>query len=467
MRNPCLCDKIFPFVIAGVFLFLLPLSVRALGLSPPEVEIDYLPVGSSYTVSATISRAPEELSGDLNVTVSARKSAASFFHGETSFVIPDGTREITYLYTIIPDYPDAVDQELYVTFLLQPTTVTTSGVGIITGVTQVVRFTTDIVARPGSSWSGSGRSSSDESSEDDATPDEDETSESEETSNDTSDSSDESLSDVPDTDSDASIDAPEPEEESFPTESPTERVQEQTSTPETFEYPSEPPATETDLGSFADQLFAATDIDLQSSTHPSQDTYYAGDGIMLSWLQSGQSKEMTFRYILNQNPTADTSELTSETQNPSIYFSGLPDGIYYFHLLDASDPDGSVATQKIMVDNTPPVVEPSTVSQPSLPLFPPRRFIALEVIDALSGVVSSHVRINGTPVETTGAGIPLRGLGFGQHQLTVQTVDEAGNEQTAEFVVTIRPRFPVLETVHRLLRLPENIFSRLFRSSSL
>jgi len=446
----------FPMIIGCGLSFLFVSRAQALGLSPPEEQIGYLPVGSSQTVAATISRAPEEMSGNLTVTVSARKSAADFFHGESSFVIPDGTREITYLYNIIPTYPSTVDQELYVTFLLQSTTITIGGVGVISGVTQVVRFTTDVVAIPGSSGTSSGGSSSDESQDDEEPSDE--------TPDEPSDSSDESLSDTTETDTGSQADTQIPEDDSLTAEEPSTEVSVpvQVLSPETQESLSEPATTETDSDISTDQILSTTDIDIQSQTHPLQDTYYRGDGVMLSWLVPGQNEETSYRFVLNQNPVAQASELIFETQNPSVFFGSLPDGIYYFHLLSASDPDGEMTTHKIMVDNTPPVVDSSVVSQLAFPVFAPRRFVALEVIDILSGVTSSQASINGTPVNVTDIGISLRGLGFGQHQLVVQAIDKAGNERTAEFVISIRPRYPVAEMIHRFLRIPGIIFSMFF-----
>lgn len=136
--------KQFAAVAVLLVSVLAPLEVFAIGLSPPEVELGHIPVGKSHTVSAQISRAPNEMGGSLRVSVTPRKSAAGFFFGEPSFIIPSGTREFNYLFSVIPDYVQSEFQELYVTFLVEQETTVSSGVSVKTGVTQVVRFTTEV-----------------------------------------------------------------------------------------------------------------------------------------------------------------------------------------------------------------------------------------------------------------------------------------------------------------------------------
>lgn len=134
------------FIAIATVLFFVgtPFRVDALGLSPPEVELGYIPVGSVQTVRAQISRAPNEMEGSLRITVTPRKSAAGFFFGESEVTLPEGTREVDYLFSIIPDYTQETQQELYVTFLLQSSSSSSGSVSVVTGVTQVMRFTTDV-----------------------------------------------------------------------------------------------------------------------------------------------------------------------------------------------------------------------------------------------------------------------------------------------------------------------------------
>lgn len=138
--------------IAVLFVLLAaPFETRALGLSPPEVDLGYVPAGSTYTVSAGLFRSPNEMDGSALITVNPRKIAADFFVGESSFVIPVGQESFNYLFSVAPQFATQEQQELYVTFLLTltPTSLSTTGVSIITGVTQVIRFTTDTATVPG------------------------------------------------------------------------------------------------------------------------------------------------------------------------------------------------------------------------------------------------------------------------------------------------------------------------------
>ena len=435
-----------------------PLGVYALGLSPPEVQIDYLPVGSLYTVSATLFRAPEEASGDLNVTVTARKSAAGFFHGDSSFIMPDGTREATYLYNIIPDYPSAVDQELYVTFLLQPISASVGAVSIISGVTQVVRFTTDIVASPqttsptpeGASSGGGSRSVRGSPKQPDESTDDTDTDSGSQTQEQT-------------TDGDLN---------SVPTSTPatSQQTQDGSSSAESSDVQITPKQTLTrpfDFGRVIESpsienLSLPRAINLQSSTHPFSEQFYRGNGVMLSWQEPGQSVNTSYRFVLNYDSLVELKELVNETQNPSIFYEGLPDGIYYFHIMDISNIESGISTLKIKIDNTPPSVVPTLVSRQVLFFLPPRRFILLDIVDVLAGVAQVQVSINGAPVEITDAGVSLRRFGFGRHMFSVQAVDAAGNETVSQYVVEIAPRFPIAQTMRRIISTLLNFFPSFF-----
>lgn len=423
-------------------------QVHALGLSPPEEEIGYLPVGSTQTISATISRSVDELNGDIYVTVTPRKSAAEFFHGDLAFTIQEGIREYTYLYNIIPENPSDANQELYVTFLLQPATTTTSWVGVISGVTQVVRFTTDVVA--------SGRSSSGGGSSHDSTTlsDDDEEQDESQTLEETSPSSETQLDETQESETDLEQeDSTQNEVEQMP-EEPVETQNEQSIQEEAI---AELNPTEDVLTQNVSQI-----VDIQSSSHPSEEEFYRGSGIMLSWLPPGKSIETTFYFLLTTQSSVPSSALINQTKNPSIYYEGLADGIYYFHILDSSDPEQKIFTRRIQIDNTPPSVDLNiTIHKPFI-LLPKRRFLTINVTDVLSGVEDMQVKLNGIEAEVGQDGISLRGYGFGEYPLEIVALDKAGNERLAEFVIKIAPRYPVAKTVDWLLSLPRILFSKLF-----
>ena len=558
--------RFFIVTYVAFLALLLPMSVLAIGLSPPEVAIEYLPVGTSYTVSATISRAPEELSGDLLITVQPRKSAASFFHGESNFTIPDGTREMTYLYNIIPEYATQAAQELYVTFLLQPAATIGGGVSVITGATQVVRFSTDVGSVPGAptqvsaqganaqteisfsapqsnggrtvtsytvtctpsaggaSMSASAASSpvtvtgltngtayscsvtatnaigtglasdsvtvtpaatsvgggvSRRSSEVD-TEEEDDTQEapadttpSDDAQQDTDDSS--TTQTAPQTDQEEHVDASEESLLDWLLDLVTPSQEGDTTTV------TERESLSFDQGESGQDTFADTDssdsseclaalmLEVQSSTHPSTEQYYRGEFISFSWGQPGPGDATVYRFVLNQQEQTTASDLVFETQTPSITYEMLSDGVYYFHIADTSSDDCEIVTRRFMVDNTPPTIALDVINNPPwFFLFSSSRSIRLDVNDALAGVSQVKANLSDRVLEVRNSQVSLRGLDFGDHVLTVQAVDEAGNEVVREFLVHIEPRYPITETLRQLaapiesiIQAPVRIFQQL------
>lgn len=525
--------------IAVLFVLLAtPLETRALGLSPPEVDLGYVPAGSTYTVRAGLYRSPNEMDGAALITVQPRKSAAGFFVGETSFTIPAGQTDFNYLFSVSPTFASEAQQELYVTFLLTPTSISTSGVTVITGVTQVIRFTTDtamvpgaptspsvsngdgrvivsftapsdnggtavtsylvtctsslgatvsasasqspvtvtglsnggvyscfvqarnvigasaasttVDARPyGASGGGGGASQGDRSRSTTPAPSE------------PSDDKDSTRTTEPTKKAPAPSDQPAPEGEDTgsraqPSAEAEQEGSAQQGAPQGGEATSETPVQERRPGSDASPEAAAPSTPeqqsaprIQSPTHPSEDAFVPSGDATFYLRSTGPGENAPTRFLINAEPTAQAFELTQETSNPSVSFH-LPDGIYYLHTQDASDASAPVSTRRVMIDTTPPVVEPKVQSKPTLPFIAPRNEIALEVIDALAGVAQVRASINGEATEVIEGRVSTRGLGWGTHSLVVDATDEAGNVIIQTFVVNVEPKFPIVRTIARV-----------------
>lgn len=136
------------FALLFVLFFFPTGHAQAIGISPPAFELGTVGIDSINTVKVTIVRSVDsEPTGDINISVTPRKSGSIYFFGAKSITIPDGKNSINYLFNVIPYAGMEASADLFVDFKINKPS-SGSGVSVITGATMVGTFTVDGVYVP-------------------------------------------------------------------------------------------------------------------------------------------------------------------------------------------------------------------------------------------------------------------------------------------------------------------------------
>lgn len=134
---------------------------------------------------------------------------------------------------------------------------------------------------------------------------------------------------------------------------------------------------------------------LTSPTHPSESTYYPSGAPTFTWTADDPvSGIFGYSYVLDQS-AGTTPDEVSEGPTSSAAYSGLADGVYYFHVRarDGANNWGPPAQRTVRIGAVPPSAEVTRVSGTS------RYETALEISRANFGSA-------GTVVVATGADFP-------------------------------------------------------------
>ena len=172
---------------------------------------------------------------------------------------------------------------------------------------------------------------------------------------------------------------------------------------------------------------------LTSSTHPEQTSYYSNNAPTFSWMASDVTAA-GYSYVLDQTPDT-VPDTTIDTTATSASFTGLADGVWYFHLRVCNEAAAWSAptTYTICIDTTPPTTEDNTDG-----LW--HRCFTLELTpsDTAAGVMDTQYRVDGGPWQS-GTECLLRtrlkrhpdrgGLTNGSHTVDYFSTDEAGNNE--------------------------------------
>lgn len=180
-------------------------------------------------------------------------------------------------------------------------------------------------------------------------------------------------------------------------------------------------------------------VSLFSPSHPDPDTWYRSRDVQVSWKVAGKSVVAT-RMSIDQDPNGKAAEAMSEVTGFKA-FSLDRDGVWYAHLaLVFSDRTEGEAHLRIQVDQTPPEAFPVVPEQEQVDEGVPNgiRFAAL---DAASGASLYRIRLDGTEIATTTWGFyGLGALPAGDHVLSVDAVDAAGNVRTSAANIRVSSR---------------------------
>jgi hypothetical protein len=180
---------------------------------------------------------------------------------------------------------------------------------------------------------------------------------------------------------------------------------------------------------------------VSSSTHPTQTTWYPNASPTVSWAASSESGIKGYSYVLDQT-SSTVPDTTSEGTATSKSYTGLADGVWYFHVRAESNANlwGTTATFTIRVDVTAPTAPATVTSSPQVPGVPsPNRNVTATWsagTDATSGVKGYSVVFNnasGTAADTsvdvpaTQTSYTSASLSDGTWWFHVRTIDNAGN----------------------------------------
>ncbi|OGY23217.1 MAG: hypothetical protein A2172_02450 [Candidatus Woykebacteria bacterium RBG_13_40_15] len=169
-----------------------------------------------------------------------------------------------------------------------------------------------------------------------------------------------------------------------------------------------------------------------SSTHPNQDKWYKKSDVSLSWTGAGNN----FVYTLDNSP--ETSPGTgSPTLEKSKTYTGLKDGIWYFHVRVQGSSGWSETTHfRIQIDTTPPLPFKPEADPKENATSPP--IIAFAAKDETSGVDHYEIRVDNSAWVVVSAPYKMARISSGEHLIEIKAVDKAGNERIGSVKVTVK-----------------------------
>lgn len=189
-----------------------------------------------------------------------------------------------------------------------------------------------------------------------------------------------------------------------------------------------------------------------SSTNPNQQSWYNNGNPSFAWsLPSGTTG---VNVLADHNPTTDPGTHADGVFSTYTY-QNVQDGTWYFHIkLQNSFGWGPTTHFEFQVDRTPPTT-PSVTFDGNTTTSNPTPGVFLSATDALSGVSSYLISIDGGPATSVavssvaaGASYPLPSANPGLHTASIKAEDAAGNTSTAATVTyTLLPPTPSLVTV--------------------
>ncbi len=424
-------------------------SVHAIGLTPPSFEMGEVRVGSTTTISVNVGRSVSvQPTGDISVTVQARKNGARYFSGGESFVLVDGENWYTYTFNIIPDVTASGTCEIHIDFLESAVDAETD-VSITGGSTLAGSFTiagtqagdcgeTEYVGYSGSVSGGVAPSSSTESEEDEGGGSDTQTTIDE--------GVEEEEGDVVSQESSEGTSATEEADESVATEdvgesstiredeSESEQVSETASSPVQSQEgsdvdPSSGAETLVQKISEEDMTDEIPKLALHSQSHPRENQWYPLYVASLQWLFEGEVNPVeTYFYAVTSFQEVSLEDLVNQTSNPQIQLD-VPNGVSYFHVARQRDGKLSeISTRVIRVDTEPPDFISARLIMNTRGFIDKKHQLSFASIDQMSGMDFYQVYMDGTFIRsTTDTSIELDEVQPGRHVYQIRAIDKVGN----------------------------------------
>lgn len=181
-----------------------------------------------------------------------------------------------------------------------------------------------------------------------------------------------------------------------------------------------------------------------SGTHPDQETWYDNSNPEFSW--DTIEGVTDFSYVFDDQADTEPDDQVEGPEN-SIKYTGTADGIWYFHVKVKNEAGWSETGHfKVQIDKTAPsdfqVMPQATelIGIKSLNVF-------FETTDATSSLYQYKVLVDGEliavilPGEKTMSYL-LENLDFGEHVITIQAFDKAGNMTESSATVKLIEHYP-------------------------
>ncbi len=171
-----------------------------------------------------------------------------------------------------------------------------------------------------------------------------------------------------------------------------------------------------------------------SPTYPNSARWYNEPNGLFTWIASPGYR---YLYSLNNIPVMTTLAGARATSADSVLFSGLTDGIYYFHIQPIKNGiTGAVSNYKVMIDTTPPsepIIKASetTVSEGQIVR------LTFESHDDLSGLQGNYYVQFDDGIFLPAASPLSISLPIGTHIITVRAFDRAGNFADGSITITV------------------------------
>ena len=169
-----------------------------------------------------------------------------------------------------------------------------------------------------------------------------------------------------------------------------------------------------------------------SSTHPDSDKWYKNKDVSLSW--SGGGSEFSYNFDQSADTTPDQ---VSEGSGTSKTYTGVGDGLWYFHVRVKGSGGWSATTHfRVQVDSTPP--EPFTPEAEPKNDAEKRPFISFVAQDATSGIDHYEVKLDNGSWVTATSPYQIPKINSGKHIVYVKAIDKASNERIGKAELSVK-----------------------------
>lgn len=183
---------------------------------------------------------------------------------------------------------------------------------------------------------------------------------------------------------------------------------------------------------------AATNVTIQSQTHPNEADWYNKNDVAFAWTVSDDARIKNYFLAFDSEPDTQPTE-TASVETLSKNYADVADGIRFFHVKAATDAgESETAHFAVHIDMTPP----NTIA----PYTPRIRYnegdsalLEFGTTDDLSGIDHYEVAVNDGPFTVQESPLVIKGLVVGDLLIEVKAIDRAGNARFGKNGIRVYP----------------------------
>ncbi|MEK7074860.1 MAG: hypothetical protein AAB968_03775, partial [Patescibacteria group bacterium] len=201
-------------------------------------------------------------------------------------------------------------------------------------------------------------------------------------------------------------------------------------------------ATEFDRGRYTIIPKPPDGVKVFSETHPFQEQWYNNNNPIITWEKPSDISD--FSFLLDDKPFT-VPDNSSESNDTTIGYQNIHDGLWYFHIKPRKKDTWGVATHFLVrIDTAPPAAFQVKVEALSAAIVS-RFFVSFFTTDALSGL--DHYEIGAINKEDSASSSPLFIQSESPYQLApqspgdmrviVRAFDRAGNVQEGSVDISV------------------------------